>query len=326
MVTEPEQKKLELASSPHIRDKDSVPRIMFGVAVALVPAVVASVYFFGLPALLTIVVCVISAMATEWVFCRARGRPSTLGDGSALVTGLLLALILPPNLNMQIVVVGAIIAVAFGKMVYGGLGSNIFNPALVGRAFLMACYPVALTTWVEPAGFPGLEAVTGATPLGMLKFEGQIAALENLFWGNVGGCLGETSSLAVLLGAAYLLYRKLITWHIPAAFLGTVAVFTGIMHLIDPAAYASPVFHVLAGGLLLGAFFMATDMVTSPTTLKGQVVFGIGAGLITVLIRLWGGYPEGVMYSILFMNAVTPLINRWTQPTIYGTRGGGEDK
>lgn len=326
MANEPEQKKLELASSPHIRDKDSVPRIMFGVAVALVPAVVASVYFFGLPALLTIVVCVISAMATEWVFCKARGRPSTLGDGSALVTGLLLALILPPNLNMQIVVVGAIIAVAFGKMVYGGLGSNIFNPALVGRAFLMACYPVALTTWVKPAGFPGLDAVTGATPLGMLKFEGQIAALENLFWGNVGGCLGETSSVAVLLGAAYLLYKKLITWHIPTAYLGTVAIFTGIMHLIDPATYASPVFHVVAGGLLLGAFFMATDMVTSPTTLKGQVVFGIGAGLITVLIRLWGGYPEGVMYSILFMNAVTPLINRWTQPTIYGTHGGGEDK
>ncbi len=318
--------RLELASSPHIRDADSVPRIMYTVALALLPAILASLYFFGLPALLTILVCVGTAMLTEWVFCKARNKPSSVGDGSALVTGLLLALVLPPNLNIQIMIVGAVVAIALAKMVYGGLGFNIFNPALAGRAFLMACYPVALTTWVKPSGFPGINAVTGATPLGLLKFEGEITELTGLFWGNVGGSLGETSAIAVVLGAAILLHKKIITWHIPGSFIGTVIIMTGIMYFVDPSSYATPLFHLLSGGLLLGAFFMATDMVTSPTTHKGQLVFGIGGGLIVVLIRLFGGYPEGVMYSILFMNAITPLINRWTKSTVYGHSLGGEKR
>ncbi len=323
MAQHQEELRLELASSPHLRDKDSVPKIMFGVALALLPAAAASVYFFGLPALIAILVCIAASMGTEWVFCKARKKPVSISDGSALVTGLLLALILPPKLSIQIMVVGSVIAIAVGKMVYGGLGSNIFNPALAGRAFLMACYPVALTTWVKPSGFPGMDATTGATPLGMFKFESQMTGAASLFWGNVGGSLGETSALALIIGAAYLFYRKIITWHIPVSYMGTVAVLAGILHLFNPTAHAPPLFHLLSGGLLLGAFFMATDMVTTPSSIKGQIIFGIGAGLIVVLIRLWGGYPEGVMYSILFMNALTPLLNRWTAPRIYGYSGGG---
>jgi len=316
--------KLELVSSPHLRDRDSVPKIMFGVAIALIPATASSIYHFGVTALVTIVASIVAALATEWVFCKARNKPSSLGDGSALVTGLLLALILPPKLSIQIVVVGSVIAVAIGKMVFGGLGHNIFNPALVGRAFLMACYPVALTTWIKPEGFPGIDAVTGATPLGLFKFEGELTAFGNLFWGNIGGSLGETSSLAILIGALYLFSRRLITWHIPFSFIGTVFVFTGILHVVDPLKYAHPVFHLLSGGLLIGAFFMATDYVSTPRSIKGQLIFGIGAGLIVVLIRQWGGYPEGVMYAILFMNAMTPLINRGTSPRIFGHSKGGE--
>ncbi|MCU0612840.1 MAG: RnfABCDGE type electron transport complex subunit D [Candidatus Eisenbacteria bacterium] len=323
MAVSSENPTLELASSPHLRDRDSVPAIMYAVVIALVPAVLASVMFFGLTALLNILVCVATGVATEWVFCRARNRPSGLRDGSTVVTGLLLALVLPPRIPIQILVVGSAVSIALGKMIYGGLGSNIFNPALIGRAFLMACYPVPLTTWTKPTGFPGLAAVTGATPLGMFKFERQLTGIGQLFWGNVGGSLGETSALAILLGAAYLFIRRVISWHIPAVMIGTVAVFTGIMHAANPGAYASVPFHLLSGGLLIGAFFMATDMVTSPTTHKGQMVFGIGAGLIVVLIRLWGGYPEGVMYGILFMNALTPLINRATRPRIYGYKKGG---
>ncbi|MBN1424009.1 RnfABCDGE type electron transport complex subunit D [Candidatus Fermentibacteria bacterium] len=320
---------LELASSPHLRDRDSVPAIMYTVAMALLPCAAAAVYFFGIIALLNIAVCVGAAMLAEWLTCRARGRPSSLRDGSAVVTGLLLALVLPPRMSphlassLQIMVVGAAVSIVLGKMIYGGLGFNVFNPALIGRAFLMACYPVALTTWTAPSPFPGLQAVTGATPLGMFKFERQLTDLGQLFWGNVGGSLGETSAVAVLLGAAFLFYRKVITWHIPVTYLGTVVVFTAIMHAVDPAAFAPMPFHLLSGGLFIGAFFMATDMVTSPTTHRGQLVFGIGGGLIVSLIRLWGGYPEGVMYSILFMNAITPLINRWTVPTIYGHGKGG---
>jgi len=310
--------RLELSSSPHVRDKESVPAIMCAVIIGLVPVVVASVAFFGYAALLNIAVCVISGLATEWVFCRARSKPSSLHDGSTVVTGLLLALVLPPRVSIQILVVGSAVSIALGKMVYGGLGSNVFNPALIGRAFLMACYPVPLTTWTLPTGFPGLAAVTGATPLGMFKFERQLTDTGSLFWGNVGGSLGETSGLAILIGASYLFVRRIITWHIPATMIGTVAVFSGIMHVVSPGSYASVPFHLLSGGLLIGAFFMATDMVTSPMTHRGQMIFGFGAGLIVVLIRLWGGYPEGVMYGILFMNALTPLINRATKPRIYG--------
>lgn len=316
--------KLELASSPHMRDRDSVPAVMFTVVIALLPCAAAAVYFFGLIALLNIGVCVGAAMLAEWVSCRARHRPSSLRDGSAVVTGLLLALILPPRMSatltssIQIMVVGAAVSIVLGKMIYGGLGYNVFNPALIGRAFLMACYPVALTTWTAPSRFPGLQAVSGATPLGMFKFERQLTGLADLFWGNVGGSLGETSALAVLVGAVILFYRKAITWHIPFTYLGTVAIFTAIMHAVNPGASAPVLFHLMSGGLLIGAFFMATDMVTSPITRRGQVIFGACGGLIVSVIRLWGGYPEGVMYSILFMNALTPLINRWTAPRIFG--------
>ncbi len=322
MASTPADLTLELASSPHLRDRDSVRAIMYAVVIGLVPAMVAAFLVFGPVAFLNIAVCVITGLATEWVFCRARHMPSSLGDGSTVVTGILLALVLPPRVSIQVLVVGSVVAIALGKMVYGGLGHNVFNPALIGRAFLMACYPVALTTWTPPT-HPPVSALTGATPLGMFKFEHQLTSLGHLFWGNVGGSLGETSAAAILLGAAFLFIRRVITWHIPVAMIGTVAVFTGVMHAVDPGAYASVPFHLFSGGLLIGAFFMATDMVTSPMTHKGQLIFGAGAGLVVVLIRLWGGYPEGVMYGILFMNALTPLINRATKPRIFGHAKGG---
>ncbi len=241
-------------------------------------------------------------------------------DGSAVITGLLLALILPPSFSIAGAVIGSVFAIVIGKQIFGGLGANIFNPALLGRAFLQASFPVAMTTWTYPdtAKFAGVDAVSAATPLGQFKFEQIATEYLPLITGNIGGCLGETSALAIVLGGMFLLVKKYADWRIPVSFLGSVFLFGGVFWLVNPAQYPDPIFHLLSGGLMFGAFFMATDMVTSPITARGSWIFGIGAGVILIIIRLFGGLPEGVMYSILLMNAFTPLINRYTKPQIFG--------
>ena len=318
-----------LSSSPHIHGGESIPRIMYSVAAALIPAMFAGVYLFGLRALWIILLSVAVGMATETVAQRMMGRKVTIADGSAMVTGILLALNLPPTVPWWLVVVGSAIAIVIGKQIYGGLGYNPFNPALVARVILLISFPVQMTTWVKPspAFFRTVDVVTTATPLGEMKthllvkgtLEGfAMGDLWNPFIGNIGGCIGETSVIALLVGAGFLLYRGYITWHIPVTFIGTVFILSGLFWLIDPAQYMNPLFHLLTGGLMLGAFYMATDMVTSPVTYRGMMVFGMGCGVITIVIRLFGGYPEGVSYSILLMNAATPLIDRYTRPTTFG--------
>ena len=297
---------LVVSSSPHIRSEETVQRIMLDVIIALLPATAASVYFFGMRALAITLVSVAAAVAAEAAIQKIRNRPVTINDGSAVITGLLLALTLSPAMPLWMVAVGAVAAIGIGKQVYGGLGSNPFNPALVGRAFLVVTFPVHMTTWINP-----IDGVTSATPLGLLKMEGTATGYTELFIGNVGGSLGETSALLLILGGLYLLYRGIIDWRIPVFYIGTVGVMTAVLG-------QDPVFHLLAGGLMLGAFFMATDMVTTPVTRTGKIVFGIGAGILVVLIRLYGGYPEGVLFSILLMNTFTPIIDKYTRPKIYG--------
>lgn len=317
--------KFILKSSPHFQHKDSVPKIMYAVILSLMPAVAASFYFFRLRALLLYVFSIGACLLTEALFLKLRKKPiNAVWDGSAVITGLLLAMTLPPSLAPEMVVIGGVVAIALGKQVFGGLGDNIFNPALVGRAFLQVAFPVSLTTWIPPVTLQ-VNTATYATPLGNLKFynalaEGTMTPLRDMFWGNTGGSLGETSAVALLLGAAFLLYKKAINWRIPVGILGTLTVFTGVFWLVNPERYASPSFHLLAGGLIIGAFFMATDMVTSPITVSGTWIFAVGIGLMVALIRLFGGYPEGVMFSILFMNTFVPLINRSTRPRIFGER------
>ena len=320
-----EERLFVLSSAPHIESEETIPNIMKTVIFALVPAMLCAMIFFGFRAILLLVTCVVTCVVTECIFQKARKKDVTITDGSAIVTGILLALVLPPHLSCLSAMLGSVVAIAIGKQVFGGLGYNIFNPAIVGRAFLQATYPVAMTTWTNPFYYAGSsDAVTMATPLAAMKFEAQGTAIWKLLLGNVGGCLGEASALALLLGGAYLLYKNCIEWRIPAAYLGTVFVFGGIFWIADSSKYPNPIFHLLAGGLMLGAIFMATDMVTSPITPVGCWIFGIGAGILVVIIRLFGGLPEGVMYSILFMNAVTPLINRYTKPKVFGQRKGAE--
>jgi electron transport complex protein RnfD len=279
---------------------------MLDVIIALLPAAAASVYFFGMGTLAIMLTGILAAVATEAAIQKIRNKPVTINDGSAVITGLLLALTLPPALPLWMVAAGAVVAIGIGKQVYGGLGCNPFNPALVGRAFLIVSFPVHMTTWISP-----LDGVTSATPLGMMKMEGIKTGYMELFLGNVGGSLGETSALLLVLGGAYLIYRGVIDWRIPVSYLGTVAALTMILG-------HDPLFHVLAGGLMLGAFFMATDMVTTPLTKLGRIIFGIGAGVLVVIIRLYGGYPEGVLFSILLMNIFTPIIDKFIRPRVYG--------
>lgn len=294
---------------------------MWQVTLALVPAALAGVAFFGFHALAVIIVSMLAAMGAEALTRRMMRRPITLNDGSAALTGLLLALVIPPGVPLWMPALGAAFAVAIGKQVFGGLGYNPFNPALIGRAFLLASWPTLMTTWQWPANslsWAGnhLDAVAGATALALNKQEilaklGLEIPLSQLFLGNVAGSLGETSALALLLGAAFLLFKGIIDWRIPTAYLGIVAVFAMLFG-------QDPMFHLLTGGLLLGAFFMATDYVTTPVTPRGKIIFGLGCGLLTILIRKYGGYPEGVCYSILLMNAATPLIDRYTRPRRFG--------
>ena len=317
-----------LQSSPHFKDKDSVPKIMYAVIASLAPVVAASLYFFRFKALALLLSCIAACLVTEALFLWLRKKPlHSLRDGSAVITGILLAMTLPPSLSLELAIIGAVVATAIGKQVFGGLGYNIFNPALVGRAFLQTAFPVAMTTWIPPAALK-IQTATFATPLGNLRFqdaiaEGTLTPLKDLFTGNVGGCLGETSAFALILGALFLLSRRVIDWRIPLGILLSLTAFTGAFWLANPEKYASPLFHILAGGFLIGAFFMATDMVTSPITPLGTWIYALGIGIVIGLIRLFGGFAEGVMYSILFMNAFVPLLNRYTRPRILGERSKG---
>jgi len=302
----------EIRCSPHIHGKDSTSKIMWSVIIALLPAMAGSIYYFGLSALKVIFVCIISCLLTEvlskTIFC----RKFSISDGSAVLTGILLAFVLPPGIPLWIAAVGSFVAIFLVKELFGGIGYNIFNPALAARSVLLTSFPLQMTTYVLPLSYK-VDAITTATPLAILKenIDTQIPSLWNMFIGNRAGCLGETSTLLLLLGAIFLLSRKIISLHIPLAYLLTVAVLSAL-------SGQNPLFQIMAGGLVLGAFFMATDYVTSPLTNKGKVIFGIGCGIITFLIRQKGGYPEGVAYSIIFMNMFVPVIDRYTLPVKFG--------
>jgi electron transport complex protein RnfD len=324
-----------LSTSPFLHDRDTTPWIMFQVVLALVPVIGAAFFFFGLSAILLCATTVLACFVAESLFTPTRQRPRTLFDGSALITGLLLALTLPPGFPLWMAFVGGFVGIVIGKVIWGGLGQNLFNPALVGRAFLQAAFPSAITTWSPPDGrymtvrgtnlaFPffqgeSIDAVTSATPLAKMKFQHEPTELMNLMLGNTGGSLGETAGLIILIAGVYMASRRLFNWHIPAAILTATTVLSAVFFLVDPALYPSPLHMIFSGGLLLGAIFMATDPVTSPFTNRGCWIFGAGIGILVVLIRIFGGLPEGVMYAILLMNAVTPLINRVTRQRVYGT-------
>ena len=324
---------LIISGSPHIHTDQSVQKIMMGVIYALIPAFLVSIYFFGLDALLLTVVSVASCILFEYLIQKYLIKGEiTITDGSAVITGILLAFNVPSNLPIWIIIIGAFVSIGIAKMAFGGLGKNIFNPALVGRVFLLLSFPVQMTSWPvpRPLFMPQLtDAVTGPTALGILK-EGlgagksleellpQLPTYVNDLMGNQGGSLGEVSAIALLIGAAYLFYKKIITWHIPVAYLGSAFIFAAILHLINPSLYITPFFHLITGGMILGVFYMATDMVSSPMSPRGMLIFGFGCGIITMLIRIWGSYPEGVSFAILLMNAVTPLINRGFKPAHFG--------
>ena len=307
------EKKVLVSPSPHLRSGVSTSSIMYAVALALILPAGAAVYYFGLRALSVICVGTVAAVAAEYGVKRLRGREFVM-DGSALVTGLLLALVLPPTIPLWMVIIGAVFSIAIVKEAFGGLGYNIFNPALAGRAFLALCFSREMSAWVLPMNFSTADAVTTATPLGQ-NIADKASMYKDLFLGNIGGSLGETSALLILIGGIVLLALGIISWTIPLSYLGAVALFA-------VALGENPLFYLLAGGLMLGAFFMATDYVTSPLTNRGRVVFGIGAGVMTVLIRRFGGMSEGVAFSILFMNALTPLIDRYITPRPYGLQKG----
>ena len=317
--------------SPHIRDDETISHIMWQVNAALLPAALFAVWWFGVPALINMLVGVVFAVLGEYLWQKGMHQPITAFDGSACITGLLLAMSMSPLLPPYMVAIGSLLAVIVAKQSMGGLGFNIFNPAHIGRAALMVSWPVAMTTWTKMTDVSGgVDAMTSATPLNILKMQGYDALIAtfgsqsdlywNLFIGTRNGSLGETSTLLLLLGGLYLIWKGYVNWQVPVTMIATVAVLTWIF---GPAGLftGDPVFHVMAGGLMLGAFFMATDMVTIPMTIKGQLIFAVGAGALTVLIRLVGGYPEGVCYSLLLMNAVTPLIDRFCKPRIFGAGG-----
>ena len=314
---------LIISPSPHVHSGDTVSNKMIGVFIALIPAYLAGLYFFGLGALIISLTAILSCVAFEYLIQRFILKGSiTITDGSAALTGILLAFNLPTNLPVWQVVIGSFVAIGIAKMSFGGLGNNPFNPALVARVFLLISFPAQMTSWPKPIPWnPSyLDAVTAATPLAILKGQfSEVPSTLDLFIGNVGGSMGEVSALALLIGFAYLLIRKIITWHIPVSILVTVALFTAILHFANPDAYiGTPVYHLLTGGLMLGAIYMATDYVTSPMTSRGMLIFGVGIGVITVIIRVFGAYPEGVSFAILIMNAFTPLINKYVKPTRFG--------
>ena len=312
------EKMLTVSSSPHVRAKHTTKSIMLDVIIALMPTLVAGIYFYGIRALLVTTLSVICCVVFEWGWEKIFKRPSTIGDLSAVVTGVLLAFNMPVGVPVYAIVVGAFIAIIFAKQIFGGMGQNFVNPALAGRAALLAAYPTAMRTFTVP--IPGkfvADAVTGATPLELMKNElyDQMPTLFDAFVGNIGGCIGEASALALLIGGIYLLVRRVIKWHIPVFYLGTIFLMTLIFGGVGVTISFMSLF---LGGVMLGAFFMATDYTTTPMTIKGQIIFAIGAGIITVVIHLWGGYPEGVSYSILLMNLTVPLIDRYIKQKRFG--------
>ncbi len=322
---------LQVSGSPHVHSTESVKKIMWSVVIALLPAFGVAVFYFGLPVILLTLVSVATCLLCEYLIQRfmLKGE-TTISDGSAVITGLLLAFNVPANLPVWMMIVGAIVAIAIAKMPFGGLGKNPFNPALVGRVFLLISFPVQMTTWPKPTPIWnfGTDVITGPTPLGILK-EGvkngqavdelmhKMPSYADMLFGQMGGSFGEISAIAILIGAIFLLIRKVITWEIPVSFILTAFLFSGIFYLVDPSTYVNPCFHLVTGGLMLGACFMATDMVTSPTSRCGMIVFGCGCGLLTIIIRMFGAYPEGVSFSILIMNALVPLINKGFKPKTF---------
>ena len=316
--------KLIVSPSPHLHTKTSTKSLMRDVVIALIPAVVVSVLFYGWSELLILGVSVASCVLLEYLITRYMLKKAcTVGDMSAVVTGILLALNLPSTTPWWIVLIGAVVAIGVAKMTFGGLGQNVFNPALVGRVFLLVSFPAQMTDWTRPQGFIGsVDALSGATPLGLAK-EGGVAAVESLdymdmLFLNIGGSAGELSAIALIVGFIYLLARRVIKPYITLSIIATVAIFSGIFWAINPAEYTDPVFNILTGGLLLGSIFMATDYVTSPMSNVGGIIFGVGIGIITMLIRYFGAYPEGVSFAILIMNSVVPLINKWCHAKKYG--------
>ena len=320
---------LAVSSAPHLVTNLDTQKTMLMVLIALVPSFAVSIYVFGWNVIVLTLVCIAASMFFEWAYNKLLHRPQTVGDLSAAVTGTLIAFNVPSNLPVWIIIIGALVAIGIGKMSFGGLGCNIFNPALVGRVFLLISFPVQMTTWPLAQGFNSsyVDAATGATPLSLLKEavkSGQsvnsvltddgFVGYGNMLLGNMGGSLGEVAAFALLIGFAYMLVRKIITWHIPVTIFLTVFIFSGILNVCDPEQFANPLFHLLSGGLMLGAIFMATDYVTSPMSHKGMIIYGAGIGVLTVLIRQFGAYPEGMSFAILIMNAFTPLINRYCKP------------
>lgn len=323
---------LKVSGSPHVHSGQSVNKIMRNVVFAMLPALAVSFYFFGLGAMKVTLIAIAACLFFEWVIQKYLIKgPVTINDWSAVITGILLAFNVPSNLPIWMIVLGALVAIGMGKMTFGGLGKNPFNPALVGRVFLLISFPVDMTSWPKPIESAGqlTDAITGPTPLGVMKeglasgetvstMMGKVPSYVDMLYGMQGGSLGEVSAILLLLGGLFLLFKKIITWHIPVAYFGSVLVFTGILWLVDPTMYVNPLFHLVTGGLMLGVFYMATDMVTSPMSKKGMLIFGIGCGIITIVIRVWGAYPEGVSFAILIMNAFVPLINNAFKPKKFG--------
>jgi electron transport complex protein RnfD len=325
-------KPLIIAPSPHIHGKESTEKLMYGVALALMPALLTSIYFFGTGAIIVTATSVLSCMTFEYLIQKfILRKPLSITDGSALVTGLLLALNLPSNIPVLVIIIGSLVAIGVAKMTFGGLGNNPFNPALVGRVFMLISFPVQMTSWPVPSGFKTgyIDAATGATPLAIVK-EGlkngeslsqlmeKVPSTVNMIIGNMGGSIGEVSAFALIIGLVYMLYNKIITWHIPVSILGSITLFTALLWIIDPESNATPIFHILSGGVLLGAIFMATDYVTSPMNPKAMLIYGCGIGVLTVIIRVWGVYPEGVSFAILIMNSFVPLMNTYIKPRRFG--------
>ena len=322
--------KLIVSLSPHVHSDDSVKKNMYGVLIALIPAFLVSLYFFGLGALIVTLTSVVACVFFEWAISKYLLKKETtpITDGSAIITGVLLAFNLPSNLPIWIIIIGALVAIGVGKMSFGGLGCNPFNPALVGRVFLLLSFPVQMTSWPVVGQLTAYtDATTTATPLAVMKgvINGapgfsldQLPGAFDLLLGNNPGCIGEVSALALLLGLVYMLWKKIITWHIPVSILVTVFVFGSIMHMANPELYVDGLTQLLSGGLMLGAVFMATDYVTSPMNHKGMLIYGVCIGLLTVVIRLFGAYPEGMSFAILIMNAFTPLINTYVKPKRFG--------
>lgn len=328
---------LTVSPSPHIHSEETVKKLMYGVIIAMLPALAISFFVFGIGAIYVTLLSVLSCVIVEYILTRyVLKKESTIMDGSAIITGILLAFNVPSSLPWWAVILGSIVAIGVGKSAFGGLGNNPFNPALVGRVFLLVSFPVQMTSWPVPfiSRFQFTDATTGATPLAIIK-EGidagipvselmkEIPSYLNLFLGGLGGSIGEISAIGLLIGFIYMLWKKIITWHAPIAMLGTVFIFTGILWLINPDKYIDPVFHLVTGGVLLGAFFMATDYVTSPMTTKGMLIYGVGIGFITVVIRVFGSYPEGVSFAILIMNGFVPLMNKYIKPKRFGNKKNG---